>query len=311
MLVPGRNNSTNSYRYGFNGMEKDDEMKGSGNSYDFGARMYDPRIGRWFKRDPLEVKYPFSSTYAYVANSPLMFIDPDGKQIKGASKDDANEFHNTINKIFSDVKFAKVRTLFTRGKRNKKRKFDKIDAIEVEEALKNLSIDEAALVNEYVNAINSKPEHIIEYINPEDKIEDSDTFFLLNAHFKKNLKPKLYKQVLRTRLVYDAEKEKFVKSPYLPGRSLNIAGGALNIPQKGGDSYSIIQSNIADKDIVSGHEVIGHGRANEKGLSEQENNQRAIQVDNLIRKIIGRSDFRDGTKYADLKKVDNPKANPK
>ncbi len=31
------------YRYGFNGMEKDDEISGSGNSYDFGARTYDPR----------------------------------------------------------------------------------------------------------------------------------------------------------------------------------------------------------------------------------------------------------------------------
>jgi hypothetical protein len=34
------------YRYGFNGMEKDDEVKnGKGNSYDFGARMYDSRLG--------------------------------------------------------------------------------------------------------------------------------------------------------------------------------------------------------------------------------------------------------------------------
>jgi glutamyl-tRNA(Gln) amidotransferase subunit D len=33
------------YRYGFNNMEKDDELKGSGNSYDFGARIYDPRVG--------------------------------------------------------------------------------------------------------------------------------------------------------------------------------------------------------------------------------------------------------------------------
>ena len=30
-----------SYTYGFNGMEKDDEVKGNGNSLDFGARVYD------------------------------------------------------------------------------------------------------------------------------------------------------------------------------------------------------------------------------------------------------------------------------
>ncbi|MFK7059864.1 hypothetical protein V3Q90_06970 [Flavobacterium oreochromis] len=46
-LVPNRHGSSkpNGYRYGFNGKE-DDQIKGEGNSYDFGARIYDPRIGR-------------------------------------------------------------------------------------------------------------------------------------------------------------------------------------------------------------------------------------------------------------------------
>jgi len=47
MQLDGRTQSSNSYRYGFNGMEKDDEVKGEGNSLDFGARIYDPRVGRW------------------------------------------------------------------------------------------------------------------------------------------------------------------------------------------------------------------------------------------------------------------------
>lgn len=41
-LVPNRHGSSGSYRYGFNGKEKDDEIKGEGNSIDFGSRMYDP-----------------------------------------------------------------------------------------------------------------------------------------------------------------------------------------------------------------------------------------------------------------------------
>ena len=45
-LVPNRQGSSTAYRYGFNGKEMDNELKGEGNSYDFGARMYDPRIGR-------------------------------------------------------------------------------------------------------------------------------------------------------------------------------------------------------------------------------------------------------------------------
>lgn len=66
------------YRYGFNGMEGDPEVKGEGNSYDFGARMYDPRVGRWLSLDAYSKKYPSTSNYAFVKNNPLIFIDPDG-----------------------------------------------------------------------------------------------------------------------------------------------------------------------------------------------------------------------------------------
>src|SRR5690554_6080312 len=69
------------YRYGFQGQERDDEVKGEGNSYDFGARLFDSRVGRWLSRDPLEGKYPSLSPYNFVANTPLIAIDPNGKEI--------------------------------------------------------------------------------------------------------------------------------------------------------------------------------------------------------------------------------------
>jgi RHS repeat-associated protein len=69
------------YRYGFNGKENDNEVKGEGNSLDFGARIYDPRIGRWLSKDPLQKKYPDLSPYNYCANSPIVFVDPNGKEI--------------------------------------------------------------------------------------------------------------------------------------------------------------------------------------------------------------------------------------
>jgi RHS repeat-associated protein len=81
-------NARSVYLFGFNGKEKDDEVKGSGNSYDFGARIYDARLGRWLAMDPLQVKCPQLSPYNFVANSPLIFIDPDGKRIKPASDGD-------------------------------------------------------------------------------------------------------------------------------------------------------------------------------------------------------------------------------
>lgn len=68
------------YDYGFNGMIKDDEVKGEGNSYDFGVRILDPRLGRWLSIDPLSKNFPYSSPYVFVKNTPAYFIDPDGKK---------------------------------------------------------------------------------------------------------------------------------------------------------------------------------------------------------------------------------------
>jgi RHS repeat-associated protein len=94
--------ATNAYRYGFNGKEKDDEAKGSGNSYDFGARIYDPRIGRWFTRDPLAGKYPGMSPFNAFANNPIQYKDPDGKDVIVASKYQGN-FNKTLTSVFGDL----------------------------------------------------------------------------------------------------------------------------------------------------------------------------------------------------------------
>jgi hypothetical protein len=51
------------------------------NVYDYGARNYDPALGRWMNIDLLAEKYEFMSTYSYCANNPLIYIDPDGKDI--------------------------------------------------------------------------------------------------------------------------------------------------------------------------------------------------------------------------------------
>jgi RHS repeat-associated protein len=81
MHMPGRAFSSESYRYGFNGKESDDEIKGDGNSLDFGARIYDSRLGRWLSVDPLMAKYPDLTPYNFVANSPIAFVDVDGEDL--------------------------------------------------------------------------------------------------------------------------------------------------------------------------------------------------------------------------------------
>ncbi|PHR42885.1 MAG: hypothetical protein COA32_17030, partial [Fluviicola sp.] len=87
MIMPGRNGSANSYDYGFNGMYKDDEIKGEGNSYDFGARMYDSRVMRFLSIDPKASAYPWQSPYVFAANNPISLIDENGLGPKGGRED--------------------------------------------------------------------------------------------------------------------------------------------------------------------------------------------------------------------------------
>lgn len=68
------------YGYGFNGQEKDDEIKGAGNSYEFLFRIYDPRLGKFLSTDPLEGEYPWNSPYAFAENRPIDGIDLEGKE---------------------------------------------------------------------------------------------------------------------------------------------------------------------------------------------------------------------------------------
>jgi RHS repeat-associated protein len=93
--MPGRNASSGDYRYGFNGHEQDDEVKNiTGTHYDFGARVYDPRLGKFMSRDPWEAKYAWQTPYAYFKNSPISQID-----WKGFGDDDKKDDNIKLPKV--------------------------------------------------------------------------------------------------------------------------------------------------------------------------------------------------------------------
>ncbi len=91
MLLPNRHDNTPEYRYGFQGQEMDDEVKGEGNSLNYKFRMHDPRVGRFFATDPLEKKYPMLTPYQFSGNRPI-----DSKEIEGLEGYQYTEY-KTIN----------------------------------------------------------------------------------------------------------------------------------------------------------------------------------------------------------------------
>ncbi|MBU3661542.1 MAG: hypothetical protein FGM14_16890 [Flavobacteriales bacterium] len=76
--LDGRTISKDQYRYGFQNQEKDDELKGAGNSVNYSFRMHDTRVGRFFAVDPLEANYSYNSPYAFSENVVIDCIELEG-----------------------------------------------------------------------------------------------------------------------------------------------------------------------------------------------------------------------------------------
>jgi RHS repeat-associated protein len=81
MDMPGRSYSiaNTNYRYGFNGKEKDKE---GSVQYDYGFRIYDPRLVRFKSVDPISKEYAGLTPYQFASNSPIWGIDRDGKEFQ-------------------------------------------------------------------------------------------------------------------------------------------------------------------------------------------------------------------------------------
>jgi RHS repeat-associated protein len=79
--LDGRTVSLDGYRFGFQNQEKDDEIKGEGNSINYTFRMHDPRLGRFFAVDPLSKKFPYNSAYAFSENRLIDGVELEGLQV--------------------------------------------------------------------------------------------------------------------------------------------------------------------------------------------------------------------------------------
>ena len=80
VALDGRTMQGDGYRYGYQGSEYDNEIKGEGHSYTTEYRQLDTRLGRWLSIDPKMSAW--ESPYVSMGNNPLLFNDELGDTIK-------------------------------------------------------------------------------------------------------------------------------------------------------------------------------------------------------------------------------------
>jgi RHS repeat-associated protein len=149
MVMPGRSVTNEAYRYAYNGMEVDNEVKGNGNSYTTEFRQYDPRLGRWLSLDPLMGNFPWMSPYVAFDNNPVFYVDPFGLSStgkgdpvvvvgKGGENQPGNKYKGDDGKMHKWKKgdqFITADKIYTStGKRYNKRKSRKAGSVVMSEA---------------------------------------------------------------------------------------------------------------------------------------------------------------------------------
>lgn len=284
-LLPGRNYSatTDSYRFGFNGKEKDDEVHaGTGTSYDFGERLYDPRIGRTPSLDPKGGLFPGVSYYSFAANNPVFYIDRNGEYIVPANDRAKTTLENhwgTIlttasgNSVMADVLASSWNGTYYDGMR--------LDAKAYKAALRSLdSKDQKRLTRDYYKAIKTQSRIGLAYVSQGEEVPAK---------------------------AFGSEENKNTYGGRVLDTELDESGSAMTIPDGMGNSTVVIRQGGAPEPVTVGgekqggsgtssedettvHEVLGHGLMiglYRGQLTRAEEGERAIQISNIFRRTQG------------------------
>jgi len=273
MQMPGRTLTTSNYRFGYNGMEKDPELKGDGNSYTTEFRQYDPRLGRWMSLDPAKLLLPQQSPYCAMDNNPILFTDIDGDIVKALNTRSATQLKSTLTVTFSGTPVVNLFQFEADGLTLKEP-----NAVDLANALVGLDQVTQDLAYAYYKAITDQETHTVEFVYKNENIASPITFTDANGVEK------------TSRTGQDV---------------IDHWGGGVTGSARGWGSIATIvidhgagNSSSQDENLAEtlAHEMLGHGYGGNNGTGTSVSVD-PIQTGNLVRQRFKYTTLRDGSDH--------------
>lgn len=258
-----------------------------------------PNDKKFVSIDPLAEKYYHISPYAYCMNNPVLFIDPDGRQVVGVTRNDASRVAEDLRQIFQGDEFAGFRALIVQsGKKANGRNLATISSDALNAAFKGIELtaDQQALVDMTVNTINSADKHYIEYV-PDNGVISSRGESAFSGEFAKAGLP--------VSTIIDA-------NGGIPTVLIsNFGGGGLTVQTSNGTHSIIVGGNHPNgRAVTTGHELIGHGRSLAQGRGQANQHTDAILTENLILRVMRINYINNGSNHGPRVIIPSPSALP-